>query len=290
MATQPIAEKGGQMKTRIVLMLALINLSLPSSQLGAATIDGANIHSTSTGKGAKTIILVHGWTCDETSWSEQVPVLARKYRVITVDLPGHGQSDQPKDGKFSMDLFAKAVEAVRAEANVDRAILAGHSMGGPVVYRYAQLYPEHAAALILVDSPLFKGSDAKTFVDQTLPRVVGEDGVKGREAMIRGMFSSATTPELQNRILKMMLRAPEPTARGAMNAMADPVVWANHVLRIPALAIFAATYGGNSLDVTKSYIPDLQFLNVPGTGHFLMMEKPAEFNQYVIAFMDRQKF
>jgi pimeloyl-ACP methyl ester carboxylesterase len=278
------------MKTQILFMLALVASLTPPSQLRAATLDGAKIHSTSTGKGANTLILVHGWTCDETSWSEQVPALARKYRVITIDLPGHGQSDQPKDGKFSMDLFAKAVEAVRAEANVDRVILAGHSMGGPVVYRYAQLYPEHAVALILVDSPLFKSSDARSFVDQTLPRVVGEDGAKGREAMIRGMFSSATTPDLQSRILKMMLRAPEATAKGAMNAMGDQAVWENHVLHIPALAVFAATYGGNSLDVTKSNLPDLQFLNVPGTGHFLMMEKPAEFNQHVIAFVDRQKF
>ena len=50
------------------------------------------------------------------------------------------------------------------------------------------------------------------------------------------------------------------------------------------------TYGGNSLDVTKSYIPDFQFPNVPGTGHFLMMEKPAEFNQQAIEFVDRQRF
>ena len=278
------------MKIRILVMLALIALFQPFPQPRAATVDRARIHWTSTGKGARTIILIHGWTCDETSWSEQIPVLARKYRVISVDLPGHGQSDQPKDGKFSMDVFAKAVEAVRAEANVDRAILAGHSMGGPVVYRYAQLYPEHSVALILVDSPLFKARDARSFVDQTLPKVVGEDGLKGRETMIRGMFSSATTPQLQSRILKMMLGAPEATARGAMNAMGDPEVWENHVLQIPALAIFAATYGGNSLDVTKSDIPDLQFLNLPGTGHFLMMEKPAEFNQHVIAFVDRQKF
>ena len=106
-------------------MLALLLLVVlgSSSPLGAATVDGARIHYTSTGHGAKTLILVHGWTCDESSWSEQVPVLAKKYRVITIDLPGHGKSDQPKDGKFSMDLFARAVEAVRSEAKVERVIL-----------------------------------------------------------------------------------------------------------------------------------------------------------------------
>jgi len=55
------------------------------------------------------------------------------------------------------------------------------------------------------------------------------------------------------------------------------------------VAIFAGTYTGFSLDTTKAYLPDLQFLNVPGTGHFLMMEKPAEFNRQIVAFVDRQK-
>ena len=84
-----------------------------------------------------------------------------------------------------MDVFAKAVEAVRAEANVEHVILVGHSMGGPVVYRYAQLYPQHTVALVLVDAPMFKASEVRTFVDQGLPRVTGPDGMKGRETMIR---------------------------------------------------------------------------------------------------------
>jgi pimeloyl-ACP methyl ester carboxylesterase len=280
------------MRIRILLGSLLVACGVCLSTLApaaAATLDGAKIHFTSTGQGSTTVVLVHGWTCDESSWSEQVPALAKKYRVITVDLPGHGKSDPPKDGKFSMDVFARAVEAVRAEAKVDRVILAGHSMGSPVVFRYAQLYPAHTVALILVDGPLFKAADAKGFISQTLPAVTGKDGLKGREKMIRGMFSSATTPALQDRILKMMLRAPEATARGAMSSMADPEVWNNHVLTVPALAIFAGTYTGSFLDTTKTYLPDLQFLNMPGTGHFLMLERPAEFNQHLMAFIDRQK-
>ena len=277
------------MNARRMLVLSLVAFGAVLASAGAATLDGAKIHSTSVGQGPKTIVLVHGWTCDETSWSEQVPALAKKYRVITIDLPGHGKSDAPTGGKFSMDVFARAVEAVRAEAKVDRIILAGHSMGSPVVYRYAQLYPNHTAALILVDGPLFKGADAKGFIDQTLPKVTGKDGVKGRETMIRSMFSPATTPALQSRILKMMLGAPEATARGAMASMADAEVWNNHVLQVPTLAIFAGTYGGNFLDTTKSYLPDLQFMNMPGTGHFLMLEKPAEFNQHLVTFIDRQR-
>src|SRR5580700_415787 len=101
------------MKRLLLGLLATAVLALP---LSAATVDGLKIHSSTAGNAKRTVVLVHGWTCDETSWAAQVPELTRKnYRVVTLDLPGHGQSGSPADGKFSMDLFARAVEAVREE-------------------------------------------------------------------------------------------------------------------------------------------------------------------------------
>ena len=117
------------------------------SPLSAASVDGLKLHSSSAGKGNAALIFVHGWTCDDTSWSAQVPEFARKYRVLTLDLPGHGQSALPADGKFSIGLFARAVEAVRAEARADSVVLIGHSMGAPVIREYARLYPQHVAGL-----------------------------------------------------------------------------------------------------------------------------------------------
>ncbi len=73
----------------------------------AASVDGVAIHSTVRGNGPKTIVFVHGWTCDESSWSEQVPVFEKNYRVITLDLPGHGKSGSPKSSPLTMELFAK---------------------------------------------------------------------------------------------------------------------------------------------------------------------------------------
>src|SRR5258708_20870919 len=104
--------------------------------LAAATLDGIKLNYSSTGKGPNTVILVHGWTCDETSWAEQVPALAKPYRVITIDLPGHGKSGSPKDGKLSMDLFARAVDPVRAESGPPPVVLLGHSMGTPLIVQY----------------------------------------------------------------------------------------------------------------------------------------------------------
>src|SRR6478735_4153417 len=110
-------------------MSALLVLLFFTATASAATVDGLKIHSASAGSGTTTLVLVHGWTCDSSSWAAQVPVLSKKYRVLTLDLPGHGQSGSPADGKFSMDLFARAVEAVRAETKAEKVVLVGHSMG-----------------------------------------------------------------------------------------------------------------------------------------------------------------
>ena len=119
------------------LAAALFTVAAP-----AASVDGAEIHWTLTGSGGQTVMFVHGWTCDETAWSAQVPAVSGKYRVITLDLPGHGRSGSPASGKFSMSLFAGAVEAVRSEAGVDRAVLVGHSMGVPVIRETVDRFPE----------------------------------------------------------------------------------------------------------------------------------------------------
>ena len=97
---------------RMMTAAIVLAYALP---LHAATVDGMKIHSTSTGKGTKTIVLVHGWTCDETSWAANVPELAKHYRVITLDLPGHGKSDSPKDGQVTMDMFAREVGCAGAD-------------------------------------------------------------------------------------------------------------------------------------------------------------------------------
>ena len=101
------------------IALALLLTTAPA--VHAASVDGATIHWTSVGSGAQAVIFVHGWTCDESSWREQVPVVSKNHRVITLDLPGHGKSGMPKT--FTMDVFARAIEAVRLEAKVDKVFV-----------------------------------------------------------------------------------------------------------------------------------------------------------------------
>jgi pimeloyl-ACP methyl ester carboxylesterase len=248
----------------------------------AANVDGANVHWTSAGNGAQAVIFVHGWTCDESSWSAQVPALSGKYRVITLDLPGHGKSAAPANGKFSMENFARAVEAVRAEAGVDHVVIVGHSMGTPVIREYQLLYPQHVAGMVLVDGIVPVPGAPSGF---TPPPLTGAEGLKAREGMIRGMFSASTSAPLQDHILKMMLGAPEATAVGAMNATFDPSWLSAEPVKVPVLGLFADHSAMRSGDGLKTIFPTADVHEIPGTGHFLMLEKPDEFNKLLGEFL-----
>ena len=273
------------MKIQRQLAVQYLIFFLFTASLSAATVDGMELHSSTAGTGPRTVILVHGWTCDETTWESQVPVLSLNYRVITLDLPGHGKSGSPADGELSFDLFARAIEAVRSEAQIDRVVLAGHSMGTPIIIQYARLYPQHSLALVLVDGPVA--------LPVNLPPAelfAGPDGLKAREDLIRSMFSPSTTPEIQEHILSMMLGAAEATAVGAMKAGRDPASWKEDVFTQPVLGIYAEKSSMADRDYMKTRFPNLEYFQISGTGHFLMLEKPEEFNRLLLAFLDKLRF
>ena len=175
-------EGGAYLRARVLLALCL---ALP---LAGAAVDGAKVHWTSAGDAHRlAVVFVHGWTCDETSWQNQVPVVSKVYRAITLDLPGHGRSDPPADGRFTLDLFARAIEAVREEAKADRVVLVGHSMGVGVVRHYARLFPARTVALVLVDGALLTEAEAASragFAQQRIIDVAGDRDRRRRQPLV----------------------------------------------------------------------------------------------------------
>jgi len=259
---------------RIALALALSTCI--AAPLAAASVEDLAISSSVRGSGP-TIIFVHGWTCDETAWDDQVSHFSQEYRVVTLDLPGHGMSAQPDKADFSMDLFAAAVEAVRAEIGAGKVVLVGHSMGGAVIRQYAVNYPENVAGLVAVDGPL----DMRTMAGLGF----GELTLEQRADFVDSMFVEGTSEELRAEIRGVMLSAPEDTAHGAMAAMFDPANQTDDVISAPALSVFAGQTGFSAEESQREVLTDWQHTSVPGTGHFLMMEKPDEFNALLEGFL-----
>ena len=109
----------------------------------------------------------------------------------------------------------------------------------------------------------------------------------GREAMVKGMFGPATTPALQQHILKMMMGTSEAAAAGAMNATWDASQWSDQKITAPVLAVYAGTRALATEQAVKTLYPNAEYQTSPETAHFLMMEKPVEFNRVLTTFVDR---
>jgi pimeloyl-ACP methyl ester carboxylesterase len=253
------------------------------------TLDGARIHYVNYGKGTEALVLIHGWTCNLDFWRDQVPDFAKRNRVIAIDLPGHGQSDKPQTS-YSMDLFARAVDAVLRDAKVQRAVLVGHSMGTPIARQFYRKYPEKTLAIVIVDGPLRPFGD-KAMMDRMS---AGFRGPKYREAqtqMFAGMMGPNLSTEAKQQIMASSLNTPQHVLVSAMEGMADPSIWGEDKINVPVLAIMAKNpFFGPDLEVAyRGFAPNLEFQMWEGVGHFLMMDRPQQFNEAVLAFLDKNK-
>ncbi|MEU7292361.1 alpha/beta hydrolase [Streptomyces exfoliatus] len=129
--------------------------SLPASrELTALSADGARIHVEAYGpEDAPAVVLAHGWTCSTAFWAEQIRALAADHRVIAYDQRGHGKSPAAGPGGYSTTALADDLEAVLAATlgPGERAVLAGHSMGGMTIMAAAGRpgFRQHAAAVLL---------------------------------------------------------------------------------------------------------------------------------------------
>ena len=114
--------------------------------------------------------------------------------------------------------------------------------------------------------------------------------MKAREAMIRGMFTPATPAATQQHVLKMMLAPPESTASGAMLATFETVSLNDYVTSVPTLGIYAGNSPLANRDNLKKLFPNSEYVQMAGTGHFVMMERPEEFNRLLIGFLGKVKY
>jgi pimeloyl-ACP methyl ester carboxylesterase len=252
-----------------------------------ASLDGNRIHYESVGSGREALVLIHGWSGATTVWKLQVPELAKRAaRVIAVDLPGHGRSDKPQTA-YSMDLFARSIEAVLRDAGVDRAVLVGHSMGTPVVRQFYRLYPEKTLALIAVDGALqdLYGSSLDSVIGPFRQPTYREAATK----FITMMFPNPGTEPLRDETLATVLATPQHVMVASFESMSDPAIWKDDPIRVPLLVLNAKEpfWTPEYIEYVRKLAPQVDYRVIEGTGHFVQLEKPREVNAAILEFLDK---
>jgi pimeloyl-ACP methyl ester carboxylesterase len=271
-------------RSRILFLLAMPVMSaadLPRY----ASLDGHRIAYVERGSGGSALVLIHGWTCDHTFWRDTIPELSKSRRVIAVDLPGHGSSDKPEI-VYSMELFARAVNAVLEQARVEKAVLAGHSMGTAVALTVHRLSPEKVAALVIVDGfiPMKRAQPEGREVFLTPFRTDYEATIN---RMINSMFVDGTPADARDYIRARMTGTPAHVGRSAMEEITKIDPAALQPIGLPALAVMARRPQRDEAyeKFLRSFLPQLTYESWPDAGHFLMMEQPERFNAALARFL-----
>lgn len=269
---------------------ALLAEDSPESGSSRSTqLDGAKVHYTDYGAGENALVFVHGWSCDETFWAGQAPALGAKFHVITIDLPGHGQSDKPQIA-YTMDLYARAIDAVLGAANVKAATLIGHSNGTPVIRQFYRKFPAKTRALVIVDGGLRPFGD-KAMMEKFVAQLKAPNYEENTGKMIDGMTSPIHDAAMREKIKTAMLRTPQFVAASEMEGTLAPELWKPDKINVPVLMILAKQPAWNAEyeQFVRGIVPDLDYQVWDGVSHFLMMENPEQFNSAVIAFLEKHE-
>lgn len=271
----------------IALTVAATSATAFDGESQYAKLDGARIHYRSYGKGKDALVLIHGWGSNLTFWRDQIPEFAKRNRVIALDLPGHGESDKPQIA-YSMDLFANAIDAVLRDAKVERAVVVGHSMGTPVARQFYRKYPQKTLAVVIVDGGL-RLFGTKEMREQFLTMFRGANYKEAGGQMFAQMMPTLAPPD-QERVKTSFLNTPQHVLVSAMESMSQESLYGPDKINVPVLAILAKSpfWQPDTEQFLRTLAPDLDLQWFEGVSHFLMMEKPKEFNAAVIAFLDKK--
>jgi pimeloyl-ACP methyl ester carboxylesterase len=253
-------------------------------------VDHLKVHYTNYGKGETALFFVHGWSCDETVWAEQAPALAEKIRVITIDLPGHGQSEKPQTIEYNKDLYVRAIDGVMSDANVKSVILVGHSNGTPFVRQYYRKFPGKVKALVVVEGPLRPFFD-KANMEKFIAPLRGDDYPQAAGQLIDSMTKPIKDAALRDKIQTLMLKTPQHVAVTEFEATADPDLWKEDKIDVPVLMILAKqpVWTPEYEQFVRKLAPKVDYQVWESVSHFLMMEKPREFNAALSAFLEKNQ-
>ncbi|HKN92032.1 MAG TPA: acetoin dehydrogenase dihydrolipoyllysine-residue acetyltransferase subunit [Acidimicrobiia bacterium] len=252
-----------------------------------AEVDGIRVRYSRQGTGDKTVVLLHGFGGDIDNWLFNVGPLAAVADVVALDLPGHGESEIKLPGT-SVEALAGFVAAVLDRLDIERAHLAGHSLGAAVAAQVALDHPERVAGLVLI-APAGLGPDIDMEYIDGFVRAAGKKDLKavlGRlfadeslvtRSMVDGVLRykrldgvSELLGSLAAGLFPQGRQGAEPGRRLDARAVPVTVIWGGDDRVIPAAHADAAPDGATVVVLEKA-------------GHMVQMERATEVNELLLA-------
>ncbi|HKR22009.1 MAG TPA: alpha/beta hydrolase [Pyrinomonadaceae bacterium] len=262
----------------LFLMLLLPVVAVEQKAEVVAAADGVPIHYSVQGKGEPALVFVHCWSCDRHLWDNQVAAFAKNHRVVTIDLPGHGESGQQRK-KWSIDGYGDDVKQVVTKLDLKRVILVGSSMGGPIALEAARRMPERVVGIVPVDT--------LQNVDQKIPPEQLDNIFKQLRADYKGtvttmtnqfFFAPGSPVAVKNRVINEMTARPPELALAILEAVMtyDQAQGLNGI-KVPIYAI-NSDLNPTNLEANRKYASQFDVAIIKGVGHYPMLEDPARFN------------
>ena len=268
--------------------------SLANLELRSIEVDGQDIAYLEREADGEAIVLVHGFAADKDNWVRFARRLPRGYRVIALDLPGHGDSSFDPNATYDATTFAKSLTRVAEELDLAQFHLVGNSLGGWIATLYAADNPNKVLTLSLIDSA---GVVPPKPSELQLAMLDGDNPllVETEEDFERLMdFVFYRQPFLPWPLRPAMARSF--TQRSAINrkiwddvsANLDDVVPLLGTLSMPVLVVWGEqdrVLHVSSVDVYRRHVPDIRTVVMTECGHAPMAERPDETAGYVTGFL-----
>ncbi len=265
--------------------LALFSLGLGTSSAGERETgwvhaeDGVRIFYTSEGHGEPAIVFIHGWTLDHTHWRLQIEEFRKSFRVIAIDLPGHGASGANRKS-WSYDGLGADVAAVVRGLKLEEVVLVGHSMGGSVALAAAPKLRGIVRGVVVVDAIHNVEYSADP---EAIKRFIKkfEDDFEGTWTRFMSRFFEDPKSEVLQSILQKPNRADRTAATlllTAHNSFDGKSALA--AAGVPVRAINAAQPYPTEVEINRKY-GDFDAVLLPEVGHFFLLQNPVEFNRHL---------
>jgi 3-oxoadipate enol-lactonase len=242
-----------------------------------------------------TVVLLHGFPFNRTMWSGQVEALSDRYRVVTPDLRGFGETKAVGDEPATMSEMAEDVAALLDGLEIDRFTLGGLSMGGYVALAFYRRFPLRVRNLILADTRPQADTDEARENRERMARQALAEGMGGIvDAMLPKLLAPETLAEnkgVAERLREMMSSTDPSGAAAALRGMAERPDQTSLLPRIlaPTLILVGSEdqlATPKDAELMRREIRGSRLEVIEGAGHVSNLERPDEFNGALRAYLD----